>query len=156
MLKIPKRRSLLIVSVVVLCLAIFGCREKQLNYVPTLSVSEGALAAALDAWKAGLPAGEIPNTKPLVHVTDQNRNPAQKLESYNVVGEVPGSAGRTFVVNLHLTNPTEEIKTQYIVVGIEPIWVFRQEDYELLMHWDHHMPSKSGTQAVAEDKNEGN
>jgi hypothetical protein len=23
------------------------------------------------------------------------------------------------------------------------LWVFRQEDYELLSHWDHHMPASA-------------
>jgi hypothetical protein len=156
MLNIPVRRSVLIALVGALSLVMVGCRKKQLNYVPTQSDSEGALVAALDAWKSGLAAGEVPNTKPLVHITDQNRKHGQKLESYNVMGEVAGSAGRTFVVNLRLTDPAEEIKTKYIIVGIDPIWVFRQEDYELLMHWDHHMPSKTGPENLPEDNNQGN
>ncbi len=96
--------------------------------------------SALNAWKAGDPAGEVPHTKPAVFATDTNRQVGQTLRSYKVLGETNGTSGRTYVVVLELENPTQEIKTTYIVVGIDPLWVFRQEDYELLMHWDHYMP----------------
>ncbi len=117
-----------------------GCGPKNEDFIPPPNVAEQALVKVLDAWKAGLPAGEIPNTKPLVFGTDTSRKPEQKLESYQILGETPGSAGRTFMVHLHLSNPAEELKLQYIVVGIDPLWVFREEDYQLLMHWDHYMP----------------
>ncbi len=28
---------------------------------------------------------------------------------------------------------------RFLVVGIDPILVFRQEDYELISHWEHKM-----------------
>ena len=95
----------------------------------------------LDAWKAGEPPGALPGSRPVIHITDGGRKAGQVLESYRILGETRGSAGRTFAVILKLDNPAEEIRARYIVVGIDPLWVFRQEDYDLLMHWDHHMPA---------------
>ena len=118
-----------------------GCGRKNEDYIPSPDVAEGALLKVLDAWQAGHPAGEIPNTSPVVFATDTNRKAGQSLRNYNVLGEANGTSGRTYVVVLDLDNPMEQIKTTYIVVGIDPLWVFRQEDYELLMHWDHYMPA---------------
>jgi hypothetical protein len=119
-----------------------GCGKKAPNYTPSAADAEAALRRALDAWKAGEPAGPVPETKPLVHVTDAGRKPGQRLEDYRILGETYGTGGRTYAVVLHLTNPDEQVKTRYVLVGIDPLWVFRQEDYELLMHWDHHMPDE--------------
>ncbi|MFO0943307.1 MAG: hypothetical protein U0930_21440 [Pirellulales bacterium] len=120
--------------------ALTGCARKAQDYVPSQSVAEDAIRATLQAWKETDTIGELPNTKPSIYVTDNKRKRDQKLSDFTILGEVSGTAGRTYMVELALINPKEKIKAQYIVVGIDPLWVFRQEDYELLMHWDHHMP----------------
>jgi len=119
----------------------FGCGDRTPNYTPSASVAEAAVRRALDAWQAGEAAGELPHTQPVIHVVDVGRKPGQTLAGYRLLGETRGPSGRTFAVTLNLVNPLEDLKTQYIVVGIDPLWVFRQEDYELLSHWDHHMPA---------------
>ncbi len=119
---------------------LFGCNRTNEEFIPAPEVAESALVQVLEAWKSGQAAGEVPNTKPVVFATDTNRRESQMLREYEVLGETPGGSGRTYVVVLKLENPIEEIKTTYIVVGIDPLWVFRREDYELLMHWDHYMP----------------
>ena len=117
-----------------------GCRDRSASFTPSVSVAENAVRRALDAWKADLPPGEVPNTQPAIQMIDAGRKPGQTLSGYRILGETHGPSGRTFAVVLQLAHPAEEVKTQYIVVGIDPLWVFRQEDYELLAHWDHHMP----------------
>lgn len=126
-----------------------GCSDKTTNYTPSVSDAESTLRQSLDAWKAGLPAGEIAGTTPLIFVTDASRKPGQVLANYRILGETRriqgetrGPSGRTFVVVLNLQNPEEELRVQYIVVGIDPLWVFRQEDYELLTRWDHLMKTE--------------
>ncbi len=117
-----------------------GCARKNEDFIPSPDIAEQALEKVLGAWQAGKPAGEVAGTKPVVFATDTSRKKEQTLRSFQILGETPGSSGRTYAVILHLDNPVEKVKTQYIVVGIDPLWVFRQEDYELLMHWDHYMP----------------
>jgi hypothetical protein len=125
-----------------LMLVSVGCKgDKTPDYTPSADDAESALRRSLDAWKDGLPAGEIAGTTPLIFVTDASRKEGQVLSDYRILGETKGPSGRTFVVVLNLSNPDEEQRTQYIVVGIDPLWVFRQEDYELLTHWDHLMPT---------------
>lgn len=124
----------------VLLLALAGCSRQNEDYIPSRVIAEAALTTALEYWQAGKPAGEVPGTKPVVYATDSSRKEGQLLRSFRILGETSGGSGRTYAVVLELDNPPEVIKTQYIVVGIDPLWVFRQEDYELLMHWDHYMP----------------
>jgi hypothetical protein len=39
-------------------------------------------------------------------------------------------------VRLHLDNPAAEERAKFVVFGIDPLWVYRQEDYEMLIHMD--------------------
>lgn len=117
-----------------------GCHDRADDFKPTTKLAENALVRALEDWKSGNPAGKTAGSEPAIHVTDTNRNPKQALDKFKILGEKLGQSGRTFVVELSLKHPNEQLKTEYIVVGIDPLWVFRREDFELLMHWDHHMP----------------
>jgi len=123
-----------------------GCYQATPNFVPTKEIAQMALSRALKTWREGGPAGEIVDSKPMIFVTDSNRKEAQKLIDFRILGETPGLSGRTYAVELELAYPSERLKAEYIVVGIDPLWIFRREDYELLMHWDHHMSEKYKTE----------
>ncbi len=119
-----------------------GCQKARTNadFIPSPGQSQNALKAALAAWKAGQPAGPVAGTSPVVHVTDSSRVSNQTLDDYQILGEVPGNAPRCFAVKLKLSDPTEEKRERYVIVGIDPLWIFRHEDYDLLLHWEHQMP----------------
>ena len=56
----------------------------------------------------------------------------QKLREYEIVGEdappAQNQGPRTFTVKLTLAQgPPVEVK--YMVIGIDPLWVYRDEDY---------------------------
>ena len=139
-------RSLLLITGAVIC----GCGQDAERFVPAPNVARQALVEALDAWKRGEPSGRVANTAPQVHVTDNLRKPPQRLVAYTILGEKASGHGRAYLVELSLESPVEKLKVEYIIVRIDPLWVFRREDYELLMHWDHHMPQ------VAEDPSQSN
>ena len=115
-----------------------GRGDGTARYIPAEQTARDALTAGLDAWKSGSPAGEVADTKPLVFVTDSYRGQNERLVDYEILGQVPGNVPRCFAVDLQFDPPREE-KTRYVVVGIDPLWVFRMEDYQLLAQWDHHM-----------------
>ena len=119
-----------------------GCQKARTNadFIPSPSQSQDALRAALEAWKAGQPSGPVAGTSPVVHVTDSSRVSSQTLDDYQILGEVPGNAPRCFAVKLKLSDPVEEKRERYVIVGIDPLWIFRHEDYDLLLHWEHQMP----------------
>ena len=124
-----------------IALAVCGCQDRAAKFLPSVVQAEAALTQSLEAWHAGMPAGEISGSKPAVHVTDNPSQRHRSLDSFKILGETAGRSGRTFAVELNLKQPDEKIRAEYIIVGIDPLWVFRREDYELLMHWDHRMPS---------------
>ena len=126
-------------TAVVLASLLCGCHNRSADFTPSPERAEAALAKAMTAWQAGLPAGEIPDSEPAIHVTDNHQQRQRGLEKYRILGETVARSGRTYVVELTLKSPEEKVKTEYIVVGIDPLWVFRLEDYDLLMHWDHRM-----------------
>jgi hypothetical protein len=119
-----------------------SCSEQSSieRYIPSDRASKGAIEQAFDAWKQGTAAGPVPGTSPVVHVTDNYRKPGEKLSGYRILGEVPGDTPRCYAVQLTFDPPREE-RARFVVVGIDPLWVFRLEDYQLLSHWEHKMDS---------------
>jgi hypothetical protein len=130
---------------VIFCLsaaAICGCARQAdtaKTFVPAPELSRAALEAVLIDWQTGLPPGQIDRLPVTVQAIDQHRKEGQELEEFEILGEAPGSAPRCFAVRLKLRRPEAEEKVRYVVVGINPLWVFRQEDFDGLSHWDHVM-----------------
>lgn len=121
------------------------------DFIPSDAVCQEALRRALEAWVAGAAAGPVAGTSPVVHVTDSTRVQQRPLLSWEIPGRVPGNAPRCYAVRLQLDQPREERRERYVVIGIDPLWVFRHEDYDLLLHWEHPMepvsvePSQAGS-----------
>jgi hypothetical protein len=118
------------------------------DYVPPSDSARSALTAALDAWQRGEAPGRLEGD-PAIHVGDTHRRPGQTLGSYEILGELPVADGRRFAVRLTLANPAQEEKANYLVIGIDPLWVFREEDYRMVTHWDHNMPAPAPAQDPA-------
>lgn len=129
---------------VLLSVACLGCGSKGWKYeryIPAPAAAERALESALDAWRDGQGPGEVPGTAPRVQVVDCYRRPGQRLQSFEVIGEVLGERGpRCFAVRLTLANPAEVQKVRYYVLGIDPLWVYRQEEYDMIAHWECFTP----------------
>ena len=122
-----------------------GCGnvDRSSQFIPSPKIAELAVKSGMDAWIKGEPAGIVAGTAhPVVHVVDSHRKPDQRLSSFEILGEVPGNAPRCFAVKAKLVDQEAEERLRYIVVGIDPLWVFRQEDYDMLSHWEHPMEAK--------------
>jgi hypothetical protein len=120
-----------------LAAAAAGCAGPTTErFVPPPDAARRAVEAALRQWQQGEPPGRVGGTSPLVCVVDHHhRRPGQTLVGFTVLGEAPGEGPRCFAVRLVLDNPPEERKARYVVVGDDPLWVYRHEDYEMMMHW---------------------
>ena len=140
MMHLPKR-SLHAIACGIVVLLFSGCSGGRTyeDYVPAVETARAALETALAAWRSDGQVGEIPHTKPVIFVSDCSRKPGQKLEQFEILGEAPGESPRCFAVRLVLANPREELTTRYIILGIDPLQVYRHEDFEMLLHWDHAM-----------------
>ncbi|HQU47215.1 MAG: hypothetical protein B7Z73_14755 [Planctomycetia bacterium 21-64-5] len=108
------------------------------RYVPSAERAHEALDQVLAAWKSGETVESLTlKSAPItVRVADSTRRPGQRLVAYDLLGEVSGEGPRTFVVRLKLDDPSDEQEVRYYLVGIDPLWVFRQEDYDAVAHWD--------------------
>jgi hypothetical protein len=120
-----------------------GCGGRGYDrYIPAAAAAREALEAGLASWQAGLPPSKITDRSPAVEVVDPHRRPGQRLKRYEVVGEAGGDGPRCFTVRLTLDNPPEDKKVRYCVMGLDPLWVFRQDDYEMFSHWECAEPEK--------------
>lgn len=121
----------------------FGCARTQRNedFVPREETARQALDSYLSAWSRGNTSQSVPDGNPPVMVSDELRRNGRVLKGYTILGVVPADAPICFAVQLSLENPTEERRERYVVVGIDPLWVWRYDDYLMVTHWSHPMSS---------------
>ena len=119
-------------------LVVAGCGGDLSNarYIPQADAARQALETALRSWKEGKPPGKLEGTAPTVIVVDTGRRADQTLRDFTILGETPGEGPRCFAARLRLDNPTEEQRVRFVVFGIDPLWVYRYEDYEMMIHWE--------------------
>lgn len=126
-----------------LVLLAVGCSRspRAEDFVPPEAAARTALERALDAWVKGEPKLGVPGEGPTVAVADETRLKGRPLSKYEILGPTPGDAARCFAVRLTLGGPTQEVRERYVVLGLDPVWVWRYDDYVMLTHWDHAMPA---------------
>lgn len=137
-----------------------GCSQSSTaRYTPSPTVAKEALTAALEAWRQGQDSRQIKSYSVPIQVADSLRRPEQKLKAFEILGEVSEEGGRIFQVKLQMEQPNAEEKVQFVVVGIDPLWVIRRHDYDMLTHWEHPAtPSSSessGAASTAKPPNSG-
>ena len=112
-----------------LAFCLIGCQSKSVeNYKPASETSRKAIENALNHWKAGNSHGPITGLTPPINVFDARWQTGSKLESFEILDEVKGKQAPCFRVKLKLAGKKEET-TEYLVVGIDPLLVFRDVDY---------------------------
>jgi hypothetical protein len=133
----PLRHCLLLFA---LAAPLAGCaRNSEKRFIPSEEAARAALETALESWRRGEPHGPVAGTTPVVHFVDSHHKPGQRLKGFEVQTLAPGEGPRVFTVRLRLEGPADEVRTRYVVVGLDPVWVLRQEDYDMIAHWEHPM-----------------
>jgi hypothetical protein len=99
-----------------------------------------ALEKSLNAWRESPDVERTANAvKPIMFV-EQQQPAGQRLTGFEVLGETAGYEGyRRFLARLSLEDPEEAITAAYYVFGQGPIWVYRAEDFDMIMHMDKSM-----------------
>ena len=105
------------------------------RYVPSPEVARAAIEAVLTSWQSGRSLEAVNHLAVTLVVTDNHRKKGQELADFEILGETPGNAKRCFAVRLRLRQPEEEQTVRYVVVGINPLLIFRHEDLEELGQW---------------------
>jgi hypothetical protein len=144
-----RTRTALALAVAAFCCGCSRAPEAD-RFVPAAELARAALEAVLVDWQAGLPAEMIQRLSVQVYPIDNQRKKGEELAGFEILGEVPQPGVRCFAVRLKFHNSAEDAKVRYVVHGIDPLYVYRQEDFDLLNHWDHLMPVEVVSQAGAE------
>jgi hypothetical protein len=138
-------RGVALAAVLAVCGAGCGPRGNPAErYVPSAEAAREALTEALTAWQADRAPASVAGGA-AVQLVDRQRQDGRKLRSFAVLGEVPGEGPRCFAVRLALGDPEEEKRVRFVIVGTDPVWVFRHEDYQMLLHWE--CPMEDGKDA---------
>lgn len=112
-----------------------GPRPEAPSLLPEPGAARRAVEEALGEWRAS-PATDLSAPGRSLIFVDRQREPGQQLAEFAVLGESEVDNCRRFVVRLSLEGPEETALVAYYVFGKDPIWVYRAEDFEMMMHMD--------------------
>jgi hypothetical protein len=119
------------------------------QYIPSQEAGQRTLETALTAWQNGAtPLSLIEEGPPGIRLVDTHHKPEQKLSAFTVLGPTTGDVHRCYAVRLVLDNPREEVRARFMVMGLDPLWVVRYEDFEMFAHWDCAMPATTPKQKL--------
>ena len=107
--------------------------------MPGWDEARQALVSALSAWRdapSPLPASFDMRS---VQFIDKRRRPHQRLLAFQILGQANVENARQFTVRLNLEGEESPQLVKYNILGRDPVWVFRLEDYEMFSHWEHDM-----------------
>jgi hypothetical protein len=136
--------ALLVLFALVLFATITGCERGDGEpptpaFVPSWVEARQALESGLSAWRdrpSPVPASfDIPG----VQFVDKTSTLGRRLLSFQVLGQTEVKFARRFTVRLNLEGEESPELVKYHVVGRNPVWVFRLDDYEMFAHWEHDM-----------------
>lgn len=104
--------------------------------LPDPQVARGALEKALEEWRTSPQIdAAAANGRSLIFV-DHQRQPGQKLRRFEILSSSEVDNQWRFVVRLELTDPEETVLAPYYVFDRSPIWVYRGEDFDMMMNMD--------------------
>lgn len=126
---------IVVLPAVMAVLVLGGCGQskKWSDYHPKEPQARKALETALNAWKNDQPMTRITGVKPAVDVQDFQWGDGEKLADFEVLKNEGGSEGpQWYEVKLTLKDSGKEETVKYAVFGIDPLMVYREEDYNKL------------------------
>jgi hypothetical protein len=116
--------------------ALAGCGSGAAP-LPSTALARQALQASLDAWKAGKPASALVTEKPSIETVDFEWKAGKALAEYTIDSETPGKGTQTFGATLTLKGTPTPKKVEYMVLGLDPVRIYRDEDFKRAMNMDN-------------------
>ncbi len=127
-------RPMGLVACGLLAFALCGCSRAdraELDILPNGDKARDALDRALTAWKNGDKMGNVNTGSYSIQVADKVWMTGKKLAAFEIVGTEDKPGPRWFRVRLTVAGAQPQ-QVRYAVFGMEPMQVFREEDYEQL------------------------
>ena len=107
-----------------------GCGGSgEARYIPSEETGKDALTAALQAWQDGQPHGVVKSGEVPIDTYDARWQAGAKLERFEVVRSEMLDSHKAFIVKMKLVDEPEEQEDTYLVIGKDPLMVFRKQDY---------------------------
>jgi hypothetical protein len=118
--------ALMLAAAGFLCTVGAGCSNKSYDkYVPSQDKAREALEVTLNAWRDGKKPGGVDGAPVQVQAVDSHWQQGEKITGYEIQGP------RVFSVQLTMQRPPgKQVTVRYFVVGKEPLWVYREDDYK--------------------------
>src|SRR5215471_1078914 len=117
------------VGVAALLLAAAGCgRQGYERYIPADAAARKALETVLTNLQQGQPP-DAGTTAPVIKLVDSHWKAGQQLTKYEITKEESVEGHTVFSVRLVLKGAKGEQVVRYVVVGRDPLWVYREEDF---------------------------
>jgi hypothetical protein len=124
----PFRLLILGLPVFVLC-GCGGTSRNEMDVLPNPDKARAALEKALTAWKDGQKMGKVQGDAQSIEVVDKLWQSGGKLTAFEIVKAEDKPGPRWFSVKLTLAGSSAPQEARYAVLGLDPLWVFREEDY---------------------------
>jgi hypothetical protein len=126
-----------------------GCGDGLSRYAPTETEARSSLEAALSAWRDGKAFGEV-EAKPPVRPVDSAWQSGEKLESFEIGKQGERENGiKEFTVKIAMKGVKESKDVRYIVHGRDPVWVYREEDYNRTQNMENATVTPAKSKKVA-------
>jgi hypothetical protein len=129
-------RPLFASAAAILVIGLCGCEGTSYDNTPAQGDARKGLEIALAAWQGGKKPDAVDSTAPVMKVVDSNWLSGQKLAGYQIVSEDEADGQKRFTVKLSLSQPKREQEARYVVLGKDPLWVYREEDFVREMNMD--------------------
>ena len=114
-----------------LMFSLAGCSGNgEAKYIPSDASAHEALNAALQAWQDGHAHGPITSYKVPIDTYDARWQAGEKLERFEVIRSEQLDQHKAFRVKMKLANDPEEQEDTFLVIGNNPLMVFRKQDYD--------------------------
>jgi hypothetical protein len=128
---IARRQALRWLRPCLLVLVLCGCSRADrdpLDILPSTDKARAALEKALTAWKNGEKMGKIQGDSHSIECAVKVWMTGAKLTDFEILGPEDKPGPRWFLVKLTLKgSPPQQV--HYAVLGLDPLWVYAEEDY---------------------------
>jgi predicted small lipoprotein YifL len=105
--------------------------------VPPAEAARKSIEAGLQAWATGSKPGQISGAPVTTHFVDSVWGSGRKLVAFSVTEAESTGSDRRFLARLTLARPDAVDEVHYVVIGADPIWVYRADDYERMLNMDN-------------------
>jgi hypothetical protein len=132
----PKRKLPRVLAGIALAI-LSGCGGTgHARFTPRGDEARVAVETVLSAWRDGQAYNKI-EVAPRIQVIDSAWRDGKAIEKFEILREEDGEDGTKSVsARLSFKKPQAESEVVYVVFGRDPIWVYREEDYTIMLNMD--------------------